>query len=890
MRAAFNWLDAHPGFYWITAIASTLVLVGWLMLQLRAAAREKSIRFGTPVFAGLLLLFLVAWRWPYFFAASEYNPDESQFIAGAMALAHDPVFWRSVDGVTSGPLDFYALLPLHWLGLPLDYFGARVTALLLTWLTLLFVQRAFRTYAASAVAQLAVLPGAVFFAAASAADFVHYSSELAPLALLALAVGLIERRPLAAAFLAGCFPWAKLQAAPLAVAVVGWQLWQVWKNRPAGVVPWRRWSALVGLAATPSLIGLVLVTATGQFNHFFKRFFLQNVAYVQGGMPFGKVLDEMQRFAGESGHFYPWLAASVVLFALLCIIYLRQRAETPPQLWRDLSQHARERGLIVGWIAAGLLLLLGAGTIYVRKQRKLPALFWLGAALTAAAVLCIVAPSRSSLHYLFFLTIPLTLWSGTLLCDLWAAGGPRLLLAGLALICALVPLNTRLRQPLPDMSGHFSEHWRQPYTSLGQVLRHWHVPGARMALWGWMSSAYVESGLPQATQDTVSQWCILDVPQRDYYRETFLSDMKRNQPEVFLDAVGPGAPFFYIRATQAHEIYPELAEYVHQHYRLVVDLKNARIYVRNDFLEQHPLSISEMKRLVGLGRLDYGLPVTPDSITPVNLPGNRIDGVSVQMIEPPAELTWNLTGTERSMRLSFGMHPKSYTEGVTDGAEFIAELRMPGQPSLQVFHRLLDPLRQPGDRGPLSAEVDLPPYPAGTVLVVRTTAGKVGNNAWDWVYLGALRFSRSPFYSARQFPGFRRTPSRVDAAYPYLVHHDADAEWVLMLPPPASLTFVLDGNERQLNFAYGLQEESYTGQGQTDGAIYTVELHRDGAEPRNIFYHDLKPLAAAEDRGRQSADLILPADIKPGDRVVIHISPGAGTSWDWTYLAALDLR
>ena len=888
MRAVFEWLDAHPLFYWELAAGSTLLLLGWIGLGVWSAAREKPLRWATAGFALLLLLFLFAWRWPFLFCASEYNPDESQFIAGALALTRDPVFWRSVDGVTSGPLDFYALLPLHWLGLPLDFFGARLTALILTWALLLLLHRAFRRQVSSGVAQLAVLPAAVFFATAIAPDFVHYSSELTPLALLALAVCWIERFPLAAAFVAGCLPWAKLQASPLAVVLVGWQLWQEWRAGPAGTRNWRRLGALAASAAAPAVITLLLVAATGQFGHFYRRFILQNVAYVQGGMPFGKVLSELNRFASESGLFFPWLFSALLFLGVLGVVHLRQRAETPPQLWRDLSRHARERGLIIGWIGAVLLFLLGAGAIYVKRRQVLPALFWLGGLLTAVALFCIAAPARSSLHYLLFLTVPLTYWSGTLLCDLWARGAARLVLAGLALIFALVPLQQRIKGPIPTMVGHLVQHWRQPYTPLGEVLRHWHYPGARLALWGWMSYAYVEGGLPQATQDTVSQWCILDVPQREYYRATFLADLQRTQPEVFVDAVGPGAPFFFVRATQAHEIYPELAAYVRQHYRLVVDLQHARVYVRTDFLEKHPLSASELRRLVGRGRIDYGQPVEPDAVKPANLPGNWLDGQPVQMIEPPAELSWNLDGTERSIQVDFGIHPKAYTEGVTDGAEFIVELRMPGQPSLQIFHRLLDPMRQPGDRGRLSGEVDLPPYPPGTVLVVRTTAGKNGNSAWDWVYFSGLRFSHSPFYSVRQFPGFRRAPSRVDCAYPYLVHHNG--EWLLMLPPPSALTFVLDGDERQLNFAYGLQEEAYTGQGQTDGAVFEVELQRDGEPPRNFFVRHLKPLSAAEDRGRQYADLILPHDIRAGDRVVVSIAPGAGTSWDWTYLAALDLR
>lgn len=846
MRTVFEWLDGHPHTYWTIACLATLALLGWIGGGFRALARERAARGGEWIFAGLLLAFLAAWRWPYLFCASEYNPDESQFIAGAMALTRDPVFWRSVDGVTSGPLDFYALLPLHWLGVPLDYFGARVTALVLTWLTLLLVYRILRAAAAPAVAQLGTLGGAVFFAAASAPDFVHYSSELTPIALLALAILLMERRPLLAAFVAGWLPWAKLQAAPFSVAVVGWLLWESWRAQPALARVWQRAATLIAVAAAPTLVVLALVAAFGQWEHFFRRFILQNIAYVGGGLPAETVMRDMLRFARESGHFFPWLAATALFLVLGGLLHLRRRIEPPARLV---------------WFAA--LLVLTAG-------------------------LCIATPARSSLHYLFFLVLPLTLWSGVLLCNVWALPPVRRGLVVLALLCALTPLAVRVTQPAPHMLGQLADHWRRPYTPIGQVLRHWQPQGARLALWGWMSFAYVEGGLPQATSDTVSQWCILPVVQRDYYQAAFLSDMKRNQPEVFLDAVGPGAPFFDNRVTQAHEIDPALTAYLQEHYSLVVDLQMARIYVRNDFLAQHPLPASELQRRVSLGRLDYGTPVPADAKTPAYLPVHRIDGVDVTMIEPPAELLWHLKGNERSLRVNFGMHPKSYTEGASDGAEFIGELRMPGQPPLQILHRLLDPRQQAGDRGPLSAEVDLPPFPPGSDLVVRTTVGKEANNSWDWVYFNALRFSRSPFYHVRQFPGFRRPPNRVDAAYPYLVRHND--ETLLMLPPPAALTFVLDGNERQLNFTYGLQEGSYKPPGQSDGVIYRVDLERDGTPARNIFDRHLTPLGVEADRGRQYADLMLPTDIQAGDRIVIRLDPGPSASWDWSYLAALDLR
>ena len=840
MRSVFLWLDANPRFYWLPAVLSALALVAWIAAGFRPTAPGQPSRRATWIYAALLLAFLLAWRWPFLLCAHEYNPDESQFIAGALTLAHDPVFWRSVDGTTSGPLNFYALLPLRWLGLPLDYFTVRLTGLLLCWGSLLGLFRLLRSFAPPAVAQLATFSGAVFFAVALKPDFVHYSSELVPLALLGLALGGIERRPLLAAFLAGLLPWAKLQALPLAAVLVGWQLFRA--RQQAGTPRLGRAAGIIGCAALPSALALGLVAACGQFDFFYRRYLTQNAVYAGSGHPLNQVV-------------------------------------------REFWQNSQPGYLFPCWALGGVLLVV-AGAAACGKERRQPSVhFWLGAALTGAAIFCVLLPARTSLHYLLFLTVPLTLWVGAALAEIRARPGA---VAMAGLLVALVPLGWRLAGPVPDMFGEFSTHWRQPHSQLGSVLRHWRAPGARLTVWGWLNSAYAESGLPQGVRDMLTVWSILPSPQRDYYRASYLSDLQHNRPEIFIDAVGPGAPFIRDRATEGHETFPALAAYIREHYRLVVDVMPARVYVRNDFLAAHPLPVLELQRLVARGRLEFTEPVEPDLLAPATAPRTHVDGRDVQMLEPPAAMTWRLDGTERKVRLAFGFHPKAYTEGRTDGAGFIAELRMPGQPPLRIFERLLDPQHRPGDRGPLAAEVEIPPFPPGTVLVVHTTAGNAGDTAWDWVYFDRLRFAHSPFFSPRQFPGFRRIPDRLEADYPYLLGEYPDQ--LLMLPPPAALTFVLDGSERQLNFSYGFQTGAYTGEGRTDGAVYQVELWREGDPPRLLFEHRLDPLHDAGNRGPQHADTILTADVRAGDRLVLRISPGAGTSWDWTYVSALDLR
>lgn len=843
LSSLFTWLDIHPAIYWLGSLGMTAVLLGLTCSHLGRHPTGPVPRRMEWLFASALLLFLLAWRWPYLLCASEYNPDESQFIAGAMTLVHDPVFWRSVDGTTSGPLNFYALIPLHVLGLPFDYFAARLTGLLLCWAALVLLHRHFLAQRNPGPAALAVLSGAVFFAGATDPDFLQYSSELVPLALLALAIYWVNRRPLAAAFVAGLLPWAKLQTLLLAGVLLLWLLGAAWTR--TGPVRWRRWIALVAAMAAPGVLIIGLVTAFGQFIHFFERYVLQNFLYVEEGMPYPEVWRLIWRQAAASQHFPVW--------------------------------------------GAGALLFSGIAAIaYATRRRRPSGFFWLGLALTFTAAISILLPARPSLHYVQLLVIPLILTAGTALNDLWTTGGIRSILGVSAAVAALLPLGWRASRGTPDMFGQFATHWRQPCTPLGCVLRYWREPGSRLTVWGWLNYAHVESGIPQGTRDVLTAWSGKDPSQREYSQVWYLADLQRNQPELFVDAVGPGSPIVDDRPQRGHESFPALADYVREHYRLVIDLSLARVYVRTDVLQRHPITRAKLRDLVRRGRAEFDPSKPPDQVSPATAPGAAIGLQAVQMIEPPAELTWHLAGMERSAAIDFGFHPRAYTEGNTDGADIIAELRMPGQPPLEIFHRRLEPLRQPHDRGPLSVQVDLPPYPPGTDFVIRSAAGSSRDTAWDWLYLKQVRFLRSPYYSIRQFPGFGRVPDEVSCAYPYLVNLAGGSR--LMVPAPAGLTFLLDGSERRLTFSYGLAEGAYTGGGASDGATYRVELQRAGAAPRLLFARRLDPVHAAADRGPQSADLTLPAGLGPDDRIVLQIDPGAGDSWDWTYVSALELR
>ncbi len=109
-------------------------------------------------------------------------------------------------------------------------------------------------------------------------------------------------------------------------------------------------------------------------------------------------------------------------------------------------------------------------------------------------------------------------------------------------------------------------------------------------------------------------------PQREYYRATYLADMERNRPEVFVDSVGPGSPFFFDRRIGAHEIFPALAEYVRKNYQLVVDLQYARVYARSDVQQQFPLTALDLQRRIEQGRAEYSAVLPPRHTAPACCP------------------------------------------------------------------------------------------------------------------------------------------------------------------------------------------------------------------------------------------------------------------------------
>jgi len=690
----------------------------------RDRADKNAGRYEAP-FIAIALACLWAWRWPFLLESREFNPDESQLIAGAITLTQDPVFWRSVDGTTSGPLNFYALLPLHALGLPLDYFMARLTGLILISITLIACHRLLRSFLSAAPAQLALLPLLFFFATTTDPFFLEYSSGDVSMALFALSACFLFRHGasigekkstlLFGAFLCGVLPWAKLQTVPLAATLIGGSLWLIVKDP---LQPWRRraqlGAALLLAAIIPSVLALLVVIITGQFEPFVQGYLRQNFVYIDNSASIAHALTGMWKFTSKTCAFPAFLvASSVIMTVTLCI--------------------------------------------HVRLRQHFGRLFWPATVSVLAAVVCVVVPRRPYAHYLLLTLVPLTLWTGAVLEGLWPAVRYRLSL-GLVLLTigGLGPLLIRFRQARPVQLGNLTDNWRHPYSLPGTLLRSCRVAGDSLGVWGWRTDLYVDARMPQATRDPHTFWSLVGSPYQTYYQNRFVADLKRSRPAFFVDTVGRGAVFYQDRRAFGHEIVPALAEYIERDYVLLADLQSERVYLRADLRHdsRRDFGRAALKRILSKAREDTIDEVDapqPASITPSTLGTWNLDGQPVRMLLPPAKMTWALDGTELEASVSFGFHPRAYLEGKSNGADIILELELDGSPPQILFQRFLDPARLPEDRRMLSARVALPANTKGARLVIRTEPGKYGDQAWDWVYLASLRYIRA---IERQYPGF----------------------------------------------------------------------------------------------------------------------------------------
>lgn len=121
----------------------------------------------------------------------------------------------------------------------------------------------------------------------------------------------------------------------------------------------------------------------------------------------------------------------------------------------------------------------------------------------------------------------------------------------------------------------------------------------------------------------------------------------------------------------------------------------------------------------------------------------EINGRRALNAHAPSELVFRPGPDARKLHAIFGIADGAFSAGsesITDGISAEIVIVTPAGEKQRLFHRLLDPARQPGDRGPQKVELDLP-EPFSGELILRLGNGPAGNPTNDWAYWTDIRIN-----------------------------------------------------------------------------------------------------------------------------------------------------
>jgi hypothetical protein len=485
-------------------------------------------------------------RWPSFLWPDAFNVDESTFIACALKATVDWIPWRGFDASTSGPLNCYVLLVPALFGADIGYFSARVIALCLIAGALCALYYTVKWIYGANVARVSLLPPVLLLSLTKTTDFLHYSSEQFPIFLttvplaaaahLARGTGSKFSRLMSCAtagLFLGCPFLAKLQAAPVALAVLISVAASLLISSPSSRT--RKLEIFVtgaGLIAIPSVI-LIILCATGGLTNAVISYYKMTLVFVRKGPP----VPPSFFFTGVQDYNFFALASLAVILGGGAALYSRVKL-TRSELWAVLSS---------------ILLLL-------------------------ASLFAIYRPHYPFPHYLLFSIIPLSFCVANVLGLMHRAGLGKdhgMFTRSLFAALFLVPIGFVALTSENNFSPQAVVPMREELLAISRYAK----PGDRMAVWAWRPEYYVMTKTIMGTRDPGILALMVWSRYREYFRERFMSDLRAHPPHVIVDAVAPGALLFNDRASQGIESFPQLDAFVHEHYAQQEEVAGVRIFV-----------------------------------------------------------------------------------------------------------------------------------------------------------------------------------------------------------------------------------------------------------------------------------------------------------------------
>lgn len=548
--------DASPKVYLMLCYS-----IGWLILAL-AIWPTTWLRQRTWVaviskdwfFLAVALSTLFLLRLPSIVYDHEINIDESQLITQALTLRQDPVYFRSVDGTTGGPLSSYVLIIPALFGLPFDYITARLVTFALVALSLGALFCAARLAFGQKPARLSIIPFVLILGLSQTWDFLIYGSEILSVATLSCLYYLgiaYYKKPtktwgqlLLIGFLGGLVPFEKIQGSLLAGVVGLFVVGQIVGDKNlSSVEKGRQLLVLAAGALCFPLLFIGWIYLEGYFDDFVTFYILDNLSYSQP-IPAWLKLIKFREFLTKSVEF-TWLMALLTGVAVAWLFTIARRHATATKL-------------------------------------RLIHFFLL--ALVLAGIYTVTFPGNYFVHYLHYLFGPLMLLFTFLFSTMhtrFSRVSAVVLVAVFMGAFSLRVITTASLNPFPTEA---QGGWVLPQTTVTKAIANYANRGEGLAVWGWHNDYYVLLQMPQAVAENHSARSIEhpSLTRRVMYQKRYAANMKRSLPPVFVDVVGKQGYYLSNRKTQGYEINAALRPLIAQHYTYVGMTDDVRIFVRND--------------------------------------------------------------------------------------------------------------------------------------------------------------------------------------------------------------------------------------------------------------------------------------------------------------------
>lgn len=510
----------------------SIVLAGVLLFQI-IRNPTKPFTIASIVIAGLMLLSM---RIPVIQFNNQLNVDESQMVSNLRVFKIDPIYWKSIDGGTVGPLAYYIALGATYFFDPINFTSLRCLGFFcLVFNLVLYYKIALKTTGIFA-AKLSTFLLLCFFTFLTHPDFLHYSSEQLPVLLIniSLYLQLVTWGGASAkkgvlffiGFLLAMIPFVKIQAIPICGIIGLFQLIPFYRN----------WSSQ----------GRVnfMIFCSGIITYFI--LFIAIAAYFQ-------VLDDYWTYYIEDN-----------------LIYTGTN-KTPYGLVKLIKLLGKSFDFFALFLSGGLAFLFA---LLLNRKGLSQLYLYLFVLLFLSGLFAAVITRNNFPHYLYLIVFPIGLVFAYSVHAI-PNSHRKYSYIPLAIMLTWVVGKESFGNQVSNHLVHMKRDKNLAMSPVGTYLHRIAKTGDRMSVWGWQGSLYIEADVLQASSENQTIHCMQPSELMGEHIQRYLRNLESNKARIIVDA-SQDDPLYL---TPIEKI-PAVSQYIQRNYTLDTTIAENRIFIR----------------------------------------------------------------------------------------------------------------------------------------------------------------------------------------------------------------------------------------------------------------------------------------------------------------------